>query len=184
MIIIKNPTISYKVALGGIISSLCLLLMFLSSIIPAMYIAFPMFAGALMIIMVSEVNWKWAFLTYIAVSLLALFITFDKQAAFVFIILFGHYSIIKYLLNKIHKKWLVLAIKFIIWNACIFGYFFACVYLLGSKELVKEVMKYGKIGAFILVGIGDLTYYLYDHFLDTLEMLFKTKIKTKISPKK
>lgn len=184
MIIIKNPTISYKVALGGIISSLCLLLMFLSSIIPAMYIAFPMFAGALMIIMVSEVNWKWAFLTYIAVSLLALFITFDKQAAFVFIILFGHYSIIKYLLNKIHKKWLVSAIKFIIWNACIFGYFFACVYLLGSKELVKEVMKYGKIGAFILVGIGDLTYYLYDHFLDTLEILFKTKIKTKISPKK
>lgn len=184
MIIIKNPTISYKVALGGIISSLCLLLMFLSSIIPAMYIAFPMFAGALMIIMVSEVNWKWAFLTYIAVSLLALFITFDKQAAFVFIILFGHYSIIKYLLNKIHKKWLVSAIKFVIWNACIFGYFFACVYLLGSKELVKEVMKYGKIGAFILVGIGDLTYYLYDHFLDTLEMLFKTKIKTKISPKK
>lgn len=45
-------------------------------------------------------------------------------------------------------------------------------------------MKYGKIGAIVLVGVGDLTYYLYDRFLDTLEIVFKTKIKTKISPKK
>lgn len=158
--------------------------MFLSSVIPAMYIAFPMFAGALMMIIVSEINWQWATLTYIAVSLLSLFITFDKQAAFVFIILFGHYAIIKHNFEKIQNKILVWFLKFIIWNICIFAYFFSCVYLLGSKELMKEVMKYGEIGVIFFILLGDLTYFMYDLALDNLSDIFEKKIRTKISGSK
>ena len=73
--------ISYRVALGGIVSALCLLTMFLAGIMPALYLVLPMIAGILMMIIAVEVNTKWAFLTYIAVSLLSMFITFDKEAA-------------------------------------------------------------------------------------------------------
>ena len=88
-------SISYKVALGGIISSLCLLCMFLTGVIPVMYIVLPMIAGILMMIITIEVDTRWAFLTYLSTSLLSLIITFDKESALMYILLFGHYPIIK-----------------------------------------------------------------------------------------
>lgn len=47
--------ISYRVALGGIVSALCLLCMFLAGIMPALYLLLPMAAGMLMMIIAEEV---------------------------------------------------------------------------------------------------------------------------------
>ncbi len=70
--------ISYRVALGGIVSALCLLCMFLAGIMPALYLLLPMAAGMLMMIIAEEVSKSWAWLTYISVSLLSIFVTADK----------------------------------------------------------------------------------------------------------
>ena len=74
---------SYKVALGGVISSLCLLAMFMAGVAPFLYLTLPMIAGALISIIVVEVNSSWALLTYIAVSLLSVFVTYDKESALI-----------------------------------------------------------------------------------------------------
>ena len=74
--------ISYKVALGGIVSALCLVTMFLAGILPALYLLLPMIAGVLLMIIAAEVSTGWALLTYVSVSLLSLFVTFDKEAVF------------------------------------------------------------------------------------------------------
>ena len=71
--------ISYKVALGGIVSALCLVTMFLAGILPALYLLLPMIAGVLLMIIAAEVSTGWALLTYVSVSLLSLFVTFDKE---------------------------------------------------------------------------------------------------------
>ena len=69
---------AYKIALGGIISALCLLTMFMTGIFPVLSILLPMISGIFMMIMVSEINISWAFLTYISVSLLSLMLTSYK----------------------------------------------------------------------------------------------------------
>ena len=56
--------ISYRVALGGIVSALCLVTMFLAGVIPALYLLLPGIAGILLMIIAVEVNIPWAFLTY------------------------------------------------------------------------------------------------------------------------
>lgn len=55
--------ISYRVALGGIVSALCLVTMFLAGILPALYLLLPMIAGVLMMIIAVEVSSSWAMLT-------------------------------------------------------------------------------------------------------------------------
>ncbi len=93
--------VSYRVALGGIISSLCLLAMFLTGVMPLFYLALPMIAGILILVMMVEVNTGWAWLTYLAVSILSLFVTFDKEASIMFVMFFGHYPILhQYIKNK------------------------------------------------------------------------------------
>lgn len=175
--------ISYRVALGGIVSALCLVTMFLSGIIPVLYIVLPMIAGVLMMIIAMEVNTKWALLTYIAVSLLSLFITFDKEAALIFILFFGHYPILRFYLQKIKKPYMRAPVKFAVFNACIIGYFYITVYLMGLKQLLEELGEFGKYGGIIMLAIVNLIFAMYDYNLEICHILYRKKIMPKFRRK-
>ncbi|MGN0615623.1 hypothetical protein [Ruminococcus flavefaciens] len=176
--------ISYRVALGGIVSALCLVTMFLAGVLPALYLLLPGIAGILLMIIAVEVNTAWAFLTYIAVSLLSLFITFDKEAALIFIMLFGHYPILRFYIQKIPLRLIRLVIKLFIYNVCIIGYFYVTVYILGLDDLLEEFDDFGKYGAYILLGITNLIFLVYDIDLDFMHNLYKKRIMPKFRKKR
>ena len=176
--------ISYRVALGGIVSALCLVTMFLAGVLPALYLLLPGIAGILLMIIAVEVNTAWAFLTYIAVSLLSLFITFDKEAALIFIMLFGHYPILRFYIQKIPLRIIRLLIKLFICNVCIIGYFYVTVYILGIEDILEEFNDFGKYGAYILLGITNLIFLVYDIDLDFMHNLYKKRIMPKFRKKR
>lgn len=101
---VNNKHTSYKVAVGGVVSALCLTLMFLTGVFPLLSMAIPIYAGALMIVVAREVSTSWAFAAYCAVSLLSLFLTPDKEASTLFIMFFGYYPIILPWLDKINSS--------------------------------------------------------------------------------
>ena len=176
--------ISYRVALGGIVSALCLATMFLAGVLPALYLLLPGIAGRLLMIIAVEVNTKWAFLTYIAVSLLSLFITFDKEAALIFIMLFGHYPILRFYIQKIPLKSIRLIIKLLVFNACIIGYFYVTVYILGLDDLLEEFDDLGKYGAYIMLSIANFIFLVYDLDLDFMHNIYKKRIMPKFIRKR
>ena len=85
---------STQVALGGMSSALCLLLMFMTGLIPFGTFALPAMAGIVLIVVVVEMGRSTAALVYGAVSLLSLFMCPDKEAAMMFIGFFGCYPVI------------------------------------------------------------------------------------------
>lgn len=176
--------ISYRVALGGIVSALCLVTMFLSGIMPALYLVLPMVAGILMMIIAVEVNTKWALLTYIAVSILSLFITFDKEAALIFIMFFGHYPILRFYIEKIKMKFTEFIVKFTIFNICIISYFYITVYLLGLEQMLEEMNDFGKYGSIIMLVIVNVIFILYDYNLEICYKFYRLKIMPKFRRKK
>ncbi|MCQ2459531.1 MAG: hypothetical protein MJ081_04055 [Ruminococcus sp.] len=171
--------ISYRVALGGIVSALCLVTMFLAGIMPALYLLLPMIAGVLLMIIAVEVNTGWAFLTYISVSLLSLFITFDKEAALVFIMLFGHYPIVRMYIQKIKPKLLSRIVKFIFFNICTIAYYYVTVYIFGLEQMLEEFEEFGKYGGYAMLGLANILFVMYDVNLDILYVLYKKRIKPK-----
>ena len=72
---------SSKTALGGIVSALSVTLMLMTGVIPFMTYALPLAAGSLLILVVIEINKRWAFVVYAAVSLMSIFVVTDKEAA-------------------------------------------------------------------------------------------------------
>lgn len=176
--------ISYRVALGGIVSALCLVTMFLSGIMPALYIVLPMIAGILMMIIAVEVNKSWALLTYIAVSILSMFITFDKEAALIFIMFFGHYPIIRFYIEKIKPKFLCLFIKILSFNICIIAYFYVTVFMFGITEMLTEFDDIGKYGAIIMLIISNIIFVFYDYNLQLCYRFYYNNIMPKFRRKK
>ena len=143
--------VSYRVALGGVVSSLCIFSMFLTGVMPFLYLTLPMIAGALMTIIVVEVNKSWAFLTYAAVSLLSIFVSPNKEAAIIFILLFGYYPIIKDSIEKLRFRLIRVLIKFILFNIIAVIDYQITLYILGVSDMADDFAeKYeGKVEDFV-----------------------------------
>lgn len=171
--------VSYRVALGGIVSALCLLCMFLAGIMPIFYLLLPMIAGILLMIIAEEVNISWAWLTYGAVSLLSLFITADKEASLVFIMLFGHYPILRLYCDRIKFGMLRYVVKAFIFNICSLAYFFITVFLFGIEQMLEDMNEMGKYGGAILLGLANILFVLYDFNLGAVYILYLKKLMPK-----
>lgn len=176
--------ISYRVALGGIVSALCLVTMFLAGVIPALYLLLPGIAGILLMIISVEVNTGWAFLTYIAVGLLAMFVTFDKEAALIFIMFFGHYPILRFYIQKIPLGFIRFIIKLIVFNICIIAYFYITVYIFGLQDMLEEFDEIGKYGAYIMLCVSNIVFIIYDFDLEFLHKVYLKRILPKFRKKR
>ncbi|MDE7097943.1 MAG: hypothetical protein K2O60_02185, partial [Ruminococcus sp.] len=148
--------ISYKVALGGIVSALCLMCMFLAGIMPMFYLILPMIAGILLMIIAEEVNKSWAWLTYISISILSIFITADKESALVFIMLFGHFPILRLYIEKIRLKILRWLMKLVIFNVCAVSFFYTTVFIFGIDQMLEDMNDLGKYGAVIMLVLCNI----------------------------
>lgn len=156
---------SKQVAAGGIASSLCLLLMFLTALFPFATYALPAIAGSLLAIVVVELSRATAVMVYVSVSLLSLFIVPDKEAVMVFIFLFGYYPILKGCIEQIRIRPVELGLKYILFNgAMVLGYLFL-IRLFGMDYLLDELMEYGEYGLAALLLAGNFMFFYYDRAL-------------------
>lgn len=81
----SSQSLSYHIALGGIIAALCIACMFLTGVFPMFYLILPMLASAFIYIMTLETGGYWGFLTYLSVGLLSVFVTPNKDASLAFL---------------------------------------------------------------------------------------------------
>lgn len=166
---------SSKTALGGIVSALSIVLMLMTAVIPFMSYALPLIAGALLILMVIEINKSWAFIVYVAVSLLSVLVVPDKEAATFYIAFFGYYPIIKSTLEKHLPNVVEWIVKLLIFNVATVAAYLFTVYVLGIP--FDDMGEYGKYGVFALLGLANFVFVFYDILLTKLITLYMIKFR-------
>ncbi|NMB30807.1 MAG: hypothetical protein GX988_05145 [Clostridiales bacterium] len=170
MIILKN--ISYKVALGGVISAISVFTMMLTGIIPLGVYVFPAIAGLTLVLIVIEVNTKWALLCYLAVSILSLLVTPDIEAKLMFIFFLGYYPIIKAYLEQTRYRIIEWILKFVLFNISVIIAYMLIIHVFGLNEIMDEFGEFGKYGAWIMLGAGNIVFVLYDITISRLVMTY------------
>ncbi len=176
-------SLSYRIALGGTLASMCLLCQFITGVFPVFYIVMPMLCGILVSVMAAETNIWWGFLMYLAVGTLSLFVTPNKEAAFIFIMFFGHYPLLRPYICRIKLKPLVFIVKLLLFDVCMIAFFLVTVYLFGMDELLEEMGEFGKYGAIILLCVVNIMFVSYDYLMDISIDLYNKKLHPKISGK-
>ena len=164
-----GKSLSERVALGGIVAALCIVLMFLTGVMPALYIAAPMIAGMLMIILAEEVSVPWAWLTYTAVSLLALIVSFDKEAALMFILFFGYYPILRPSLEKLRPGILRFCVKMVLYNLFLAADVMITVYVLG----LPSFDDYSRGMMITLAVMANFLFVCYDKLLSRMRWFYR-----------
>ena len=170
---------SSKMALGGMSAALSLALMLLTYLIPVLTYTSPAFAGAVLLVMVLEGDRRWAWITFVAVSLLSLLMLADKEAAVLYLIFFGYYPILLPTLEtRIHNtvaRWIV---KFIVFNAAIVATYFILIKLLGMP--IDEMETFGKWIVWVMLAGANVIFVLYDLLLRKLILAYTRSWRKKI----
>lgn len=165
-----------KIAVGGIISALSITIMFLTTILPFFTYVFPICAGILMIVVNEEIGRLWGLSVYFTVSVLAILIVADKEAALMYIAFFGYYPIIKEKIERLNKA-LAYIIKLLIFNTSITISYYLMIKLFGLS--VEEFSEFGKYTIPILLILANILFFLTDWLLNILVLLYKKQFQSR-----
>ncbi len=178
---VKNPT--FRIALCSIISALSTVLLLLTSVIPFGTFAVPCMAGLCIIAIVIEYGCKWAFGVFSVASLLSVFLAGDKESVLFFIAIFGHYPIVKGLVeSKIKSRAVQYMIKLIVFNIGAIASFFAGTFLLSIPA--EEYTLFGIYMPWVFLVIGNIFFILYDFAVTGLVGYYVCNLRNKLFRKK
>lgn len=170
---------SSKAALGGIIAALSVVIMLATYLSPLLVYTAPPFAGILLIVILEELDLKWAFGTYVAISLLSLFMIADKEAAVFFTFFFGYYPILRsFLSSKIKKKQILLLLGWLVFIAASAAAIALCAFVLHIDY--GDIYHSGKIFVVLSVLLMNVVFFVYDFLIARIHVYYRIKLKAKI----
>ena len=170
---------SGKIALGGLLTALGVVLMFLTGLIPIGTYALPAIAGVLLIVAVIEIGAKWAWMIYAAVAVLSLLFAADKEAALWFVLFFGYYPVLKSFLERISNKVLSWISKFAVFNVAVVACFFLAVNFLQLPE--DSFTVFGIYLPWVFLILGNAVFLIYDIALSGLVATYVEKLHHRVT---
>lgn len=169
-----------KIALGGLLSALSCVLLMMAGMMPFLVFAMPMLAGMLLVPVCAEMNWKWGYAVYAVVSVLSLLLVADREAAFFYIGLFGHYAVTKMFLERIRSRPLRMLSKLLVFAASVALCLLLTALTFGLDYLLLEYALFGAWSVPLFGGVGLLMLGMYDVLLSRLAVLYEKRIRPKI----
>lgn len=164
-----------RTALGALTAALSVIIMLLT-VVPVMTYCAPMVAGALLIMIVIEMDKKWGFAVYAASGVLSMILAADKEAAVLYLMFFGYYPIIKAVLeSKIKSRPLEWLVKIAVFNASMIAAYLLIVKVLALP--MDDMNDLGKYAWLILLAAGNAMFPVYDITLTKCVLLYEVRLK-------
>ena len=176
---------SRQIALGGVISALCVALMFLAGAVPLTHYILPMTAGGLIMLLAVETGNKPALCAWVSVSVLSMIIAPDRYAAIMFALFFGYYPIAKQKLERLPGRLTEYACKLLLFSAGAVASVLVLVFVFGAAEALEgvgELVGFNPLLALILGNIilGGAMFICYDILLTRCYTLYINRYRQKL----
>lgn len=168
---------SKNIALGGILTALTLVLLYLTLFIPTNTLTLLTLASFMVPVAIIRGNIKTALLVYISSSLLGLI--FVPSFAWLYIIFFGCYGIIKYLIERLDRFTLEWLLKIAFFNVILLTFFQTFIALFDPKFIEritaigsKVLPQVPSIAIILLWLAAQLVFMIFDYALTLLVDLY------------
>lgn len=169
--------ISYNMALSGILSALCLLMMFLVGIFPFFLYVFPMICGLIVYMIYYECGLNISVASYFCISILSLLISPDKESALLFVTFFGYYPILKIYLERLRARFIKLMVKFAVFNISVIGTYFILINVFGVVSMEDFVGDSANNMIWAFLAMGNVVFFVYDLALRRVMAAYILKIR-------
>lgn len=150
-----------KIALGGVLAALSVVVMCLGGLIPIATFVCPMLCMVLLTLVLRSCGRRIAWAWYGTVAVLCALLSPDKEAAAVFAFL-GYYPILKPKLDGLRLR---LLWKLTLFNAAIGVMYAVLIHLLGMEQIMAEYQELGAALTVVMLFLGNITFLLMDRVL-------------------
>lgn len=164
---------SKNIALGGILTALTLVLLYLTLLIPTNTLTLLTLASFMVPVALIRANLKTALLVYSTSSLLSLI--FVPGYALHYILFFGCYGIVKYLIERLDRFTLEWILKLLFFNVICIS-FFKTFTALFDPDFINRILEVGEkffptlpyMGLIVLWLVAQLGFMVFDYALTLL----------------
>ena len=178
----RNNSIAFNIAFCGIISAMGVIVMF-GSLIPSLAYAVPAVAGILIWTICEQINFKWALLSYVTVSLLSFMLVPEMEANLFLIFFFGYYPTLRSVLEKVKNKVLQFIIKLCIFNVAVVIAYNILVVLLSAEQMLEGLEDFGQYAVYVFWGVGNIAFVVYEFCLSAIKEFYVKILKPKLNRK-
>lgn len=167
---------SRKIAFGGILTALCIVLVYLAAYLPTGKLGLYALASVTIAIAVIELDIKLGAVVYAASAILSFLLTASINALLLFTLFFGSYPLLKYYIEKQRSAILEMLLKFGAFNLLAVLSFFIFKLLFGVSPI-----NLSSFSVWMLVGIlfaGQIIFIIYDYILSRLIDYYINRIRS------
>lgn len=150
-----------RIALGGLLAAVAMVIMCLGGIIPVATYVCPMLCCMTQFVVLRFCGKRLAWLWFAVVSLLALLLGPDKEAAVIFLTI-GYYPLFK---QKVDSLKFRILLKILFFNFSVFLAYGIIIRILEMQEVAAENVELGVIGLVVILIMGNVTFFLLDRLL-------------------
>ena len=169
---------TFNIAFGGMISALCIVLMFSVGFLPIMLYVFPMLCSSLMGILLETCGNKTSWTAFCTVSFISMLVCSEKEAVMMYIGFFGYYPMIRVYLERIKSKAIRLISKLSLFNVSVVAIYAFLISLFGLSALgFEEESAWFFI---VLLAVGNAIFLMYDKVIIIYVKLLCRKIVSKL----
>jgi hypothetical protein len=169
---------SRKIAFGGILTALCVVLMYLATYLPTGKLGLYALASVTIAIAVIELDVRLAAVVYAASTILVFLLTGSINTLLIFTLFFGSYPLLKYYIEKQRSAGLEMLLKFGAFNLLAMIGFYIFKLLLGVSPI-----NLGAFSLWILIGFllaAQIVFLIYDYILSRLIDYYVSRIRSAI----
>ena len=165
---------SRRMALGGVMAALTVVILSLGSLIPLATFVSPLLAMVCLIPLVCRYGPGTALTVYAGAGILSLFLCADKELAFLYVFL-GWYPALRPRLERLSSKAIKAAIKCVLFSAAMVAMYLLLIYLFRMEAVAAEFAEYSALAVAGLLVLGNVTFLLFDRALGQLMRLYRWK---------
>ena len=175
----KSMKKSTQVAIGGLSAALCLLMMFMTGLVPFSSYVFPAMAGIVLIAVEEENGPKTSLMVYVAVSIMAIFIVPDQEAKVLFIMLLGYYPMLKPKIELLPRP-IAYLVKFLLFNGVLVLFYYVMLYIFGIPDILEGWGDFGRYTVYVVLAMANFTLFMYDFLLSQVLQIYRGWFRPKI----
>ena len=168
-----------KIALCGVMGALSVTILLMGFLFPFATYACPAIAAAFLLPVVYEFKEKTAFTLFVAVSFLGLMMVPDQELVFMYIFVFGLYTVIKMSVDRMKSKPLKLLAKFAYINISLAVVYSILLLIFPVAALVNEFSTYSMGFVVLLFAMFNLTFFLYDKAVEKILIIYVYRFRPK-----
>ena len=175
----KDSQTSKRVAFCGVLGALAVVMLALGGIVPFATFSCPVIAMFLLLPVIAEFGCGTALVFYVAVALLGVLLSPDKEVACFFVFL-GYYPVLKQKLDRISSKVLRAAAKFVVFNVAITAMYVLLLFVFRMDALTQEFAEASRILLIGLYLLGNAAFFICDLALQRIMYLYLCRYRKKL----